>query len=289
MPRMMRVQLQLPLLLLSLGSFSMLHCFRTLGNRVVPARRFLPALVQPRFRSRFSKERDYIDVEVVGEDDKRDYDKGSRKKEESSDWRVEEKPAKSEGTGGLFGLLKYTAKAAVGTAKSLGGGLARTLGVDEESKVKNERRDKLNTEIDKVFGKTLMGGLVGRVAKIAGGMVMEALAESANDLADVQSAVSKLLLQHSESRGALGSGVECSMPMQSSSSAVNVNGVSKKQLAFVFPVRGSSGQGQVQVQASTSQGVLRIDSLVLAVQGRQIRVPTSVGGGSGTIIDVEAL
>jgi hypothetical protein len=100
---LMRVQLPL---LLSLGSLAMLHCYlrRSSVRGALHPRSVLPILLQPmqpRFRSkfsRFSKEKDYIDVEIV--DDKNDKDD---KKDGGLDrkWKEAEK-SEGEETGGIF-------------------------------------------------------------------------------------------------------------------------------------------------------------------------------------------
>jgi len=223
-----------------------------------------------------TKDKDFIDVEIVNDDSVNDNDAGLSRQRARNDQKQDR--------GGLFQKV-------AGTAKSAVGGLTKLFGVDEETKRKRAMKKQLNTEIDNVFkGGGIMGGLMGGIVKSIGGVLMESMAQNANDVEDVQRAVSQLLRQHDKSRNVVGESIQCFMPMQSGSSSTNINGVYEKRISLMFPVQGSRGSGQVQVEASSrgKQG-LQIDTLILrTMDGRTIDVPTSRGGG-GTIIDAEIL
>ena len=180
----------------------------------------------------------------------------------------------SEEGGGVGGLLS-----------SIGTGIAKLLGVDEESKRKKAVKAELNAGIDKMLqGTGLAGSIIGKVMKGMGGMVMDQLKGSMDAIGAVQDAARCAV----ELDGALGGGVRVGLPMQQSSSSTNVNGVVTKTVFLLFPVRGSIGGGQVEADAiiAGKDNDVTFRSLTLTTQSGK-RIALSGSGGAGQTITVE--
>lgn len=262
------------LILLSLGSIvmfpSVARSFRASGMRInrlhlLGSRRLLQT-------SGKDKDKNFIDVEIIDNTKK---GKG----------RTIDVPKENNDESGIFGFVKKTAQSAAT-------GLTKLLGRDEETLRRKERTKVMNAEIDRAFkGHGILGGIMGKAAKMVGGMVVNSIADSVRDMEQVRSRVEDMVMQDSECRAALGSSLQVYPPMSTSSSMMRVNGRVQKVITMMMPVQGSAGAGHIQVTASASNSdTLLIDEAIVRLStGRSITVGSSskgVGGvGKGTIID----
>jgi len=143
------------------------------------------------------------------------------------------------------------------TGSTSGGGffnsIARIFGQDEESKKKKEQKKKINSAIDKLFDDAagpnlgLAGAVFKSMAKGVAGMVAEGMTSMQGDMQAVNEQVVDELLRDNKVRSLLGERIVCGMAFQSSSSSMNVNGVTSKSIGLVLPVQGELGSGQAQV------------------------------------------
>jgi len=175
-------------------------------------------------------------------------------------------------------------------------GVKKTFGIDKESQIKRERKREVNTMIDKMMtGTGVLGGVVGGLMKGVGGMVLDAMADSANDVDLVRKKVETSLDMDSSASSILGDDVKCGSPYSSSFSSSNINGFISKSISLAMPVSGSRGDGQVEVQASLDgSGSVSFNRLIFqSSNGKIINVVGGGGGrgggGGGKIIDVEAI
>jgi hypothetical protein len=219
---------------------------------------------------RNSKDKDYIDVEVI--------DNTKKKKNERT---AEDVGSDSSSAPGFLGLAQRTAQTAVR-------GLTKLFGRDEETLRRKERTAKLDSEIDRAFQNSgVLGGLMGKVMKTVGGMVINNIADAARDIEEVRMQVEELIENDPACKASLGSGIQVYPPMSTSSSSMSVNGRVQKTIILLMPVQGSAGSGQVQVASSGGKDAISIDEVVLQLSsGRVINVPTRRRAGKGTIIDV---
>ena len=172
-------------------------------------------------------------------------------------------------------------------------GVLSLLGQDEASKRKKERNKRMNTMIDEAFeGTGLLGGGVKNIFKAVAAPLADAMAENMGDMELIQDAVTDLLESRPEVVSYLGSDIRVGSAMQSMSSSVNINGVSRKQLSLVMPVSGRKGSGVVQVDASLTRDGANVNKCIFqSKDGRMVNVESGNGyggnGGVGTIIDAE--
>ena len=193
------------------------------------------------------------------------------------------------------------------------------IGQDDASKEKKKRNEAMNTMIDKAFeGTGLIGGAVKGIFKGVANMVADGMTTAMGDISLVQDAVKEKLEQSrllsSEAKNFLssksvnkhfcisfifssvistfGSVISCGPPMQTMTSSININGNVKKSLNLVIPIQGSSSGGFARVVAEIdSTGEVQLQQLVVQTNdGRSINVSGGEGGRqSSRVIDTEQI
>jgi hypothetical protein len=162
-------------------------------------------------------------------------------------------------------------------------------------KKKREQKAQMNGMIDEMTkGTGLVGGIFGSVLKGVGGMITEQLAEASKDQTIIQDAIINKLSISLIASNKLGSNIVSGLPLQSSSSTINVNGNVQKSFSQVIQVQGSRGVGTVQAVGSVdSNGTIKFNQLLF--QDSTSAITDLLGsdggnssGGRGTIIDTDA-
>jgi hypothetical protein len=246
-------------------------------------------LKTPRQMVHLSARKDFIDVDVVNRNGDSD---SSRKSIANGDGPGMERREAQADSGDGRGLLG-------GIVKTVGSGLSKLFGQDEESKKKAARKAELNKGIDRIFDEAgLGGGLFRAAAKGIGAMVTDIVSDLNEDIDLVQDALLVELERDSKARFTLGSNINVGMPFQSNSYTSNINGVQTKTVQYIMPVAGSKAQAQAEVSARLSNGELMLESLsISSLAGRIVVIApggrggggSGSGGGAGDVIDVEVL
>ena len=234
---------------------------------------------------------DFIDAEIVGEENE---ESSSSSRGISKAYFDEEEKNENENSRGLLGGL------ARGIGKLFGGGKDNSA----LAKRKKSQRKEINDQIDQMFDNAGAGGIGGALLKnivkgVAGG-ASDMFAASGNTYALVTSEIVHELQKNSKTSFILGDSISCSMPYQSSTSSMNINGISQTKVRYILAAQGTKGQATVDVNARmVDDETVIIDTLVLITpSGQQVLVKTSGGGGGGgiggnyngqDIIDVDAL
>ena len=150
----------------------------------------------------------------------------------------------------------------------------------------------MNGMIDKAFqGTGLLGGVVGTIAKQVGSLVVDNLAQSANDFEKVQELIQNRIELNDRALNVLGETCSLGFPLTSSMSTTNINGEVTKNFYYILPVAGDRGSGQVTAQGTMdTEGRVIFRTLVLRTLNGSINLAGGTGdgrGSSGKVIDVE--
>eukprot|EP00793_Prasinoderma_coloniale_P000168 PRCOL_00005677-RA len=134
--------------------------------------------------------------------------------------------------------------------------LAKWKGEREEKELVKRAREKQSAQIDKVseelFGGGLMGKLAGGLFKSAFNTLSEAAAEATKGVKEAYDEAAFAVENSDAVRDALGAPVQCSPPMQQSSSSSNINGVQTQNVGLGFVAQGARGQAQVRAIYTTA-------------------------------------
>lgn len=148
---------------------------------------------------------------------------------------------------------------------------------------------------EQIFGKGLMGKIVGGAANAMAGQLRDQMAAAGEASATCYEDASRDVKLDRNLERALGGGrVECGPVVQQSSSSSNVNGVKTTQTFIAFQVR-SSTTGRVALVRAQSDGA-RTTSVAQLDDGRTLEIGRVSGGGdatddpyaSGGVFDVDA-
>lgn len=148
---------------------------------------------------------------------------------------------------------------------------------------------------EQIFGKGLMGKIVGGAANALAGQLRDQMSVAADAAARCYEDASRDVKLDRNLELALGGGrVECGPVVQQSSSSSNVNGVKTTQTFVAFQVR-SSTTGRVALVRAQSNGA-NTTSVAQLDDGRTLEIGRASGGGdenddpyaSGGVIDVDA-
>lgn len=149
---------------------------------------------------------------------------------------------------------------------------------------------------EQIFGKGLMGKIVGGAANALAGQLRDQMSVAAEASARCYEDASRDVKLDRNLERALGGGrVECGPVVQQSSSSSNVNGVKTTQTFVAFQVR-SSTTGRVALVRAQSDGA-RTTSVAQLDDGRTLEIGRVSGGGgnetddpyaSGGVFDVDA-
>jgi len=219
---------------------------------------------------RFSKENDFIDAEIVGEEN---YSLGKTGSNENIDL--------DDGKNMLMN-------------NSVVQGILKVFGKDELSIKKRKRNEDMNSFIDKAFeGSGLLGGGLKLIVKGVAGLVSDAFADSIDDVDAVREATIKRLESDESVVDMFGSDISLGSTISSMSSSININGSQKKTIQLIFQVSGRLNEGVARVSADIdgSRNV-EIKNLEIETQnegGRRSSTIRSSQIGRGRVIDTDEI
>lgn len=237
--------------------------------------------------SKGSSKKDYIDVEIVEDEDSKDKSNTNpnsiKRKEDKSD---------SNSTGfGLFNFIKKKSQAAIDKISNL---ISNKKEVDTQLKLKQEKMKEINNQIDRVFENNgIIGKIMCSALKLMCYMMIDKIIEQSSDIELVQLKVKEIIENDSMSKILIGYPIEYSIPQQSSLSSTSINGIQTKNVDLSYFISGNNDNGLVIVQAMIDKNnvLFKSNQIILQTSSGKIHnvYVTNNKSGKKDIVDVRAL